>query len=73
MELAMNAFNEVLESVESMSLEEQALIIEILENRYAEKRREEILRNAQKSLEEYRKGLTSRGTVADLMRDLESD
>jgi len=36
-------------------------------------KREEILRNAQESLEEYRKGLTSKGTVADLMRDLEND
>jgi len=40
MEFGGNALNEVLERVESMSLEEQSLIIEILENRYGEKRRD---------------------------------
>jgi hypothetical protein len=66
-------FNEVLESIEDMPLEEQSMIIEILENRYREKRREEILKNARKTLKEYKKGLTSQGTAADLIKDLESD
>ena len=70
---ATTAFEEVLEKVDTMPLEEQELIIEILKNRYREKRREEILENAKKSLEEHRKGLTSKGTVADLLKDLEDD
>jgi hypothetical protein len=70
---ATTAFEEVLEKVDTMPLEEQELIIEILKNRYREKRREEILENAKKSLEEHKKGLTSKGTVADLLKDLEDD
>ena len=70
---ATTAFEEVLEKVDTMPLEEQELIIEILKNRYREKRREEILENAKKSLEEHKKGLTSKGTVADLFKDLEDD
>ena len=70
---ATTAFEEVLEKVDTMPLEEQELIIEILKNRYREKRREEILESAKKTLEEHKKGLTSKGTVTDLLKDLEDD
>ena len=53
--------------------EEQKLIAKILRNRRIEKRRKAILRNSGKALEEYRKGLTSEGTVADLLKELEED
>ncbi len=66
-------FDQILEKVDTMPLEEQELIIEILKNRYREKRREDILKNAEETLEEYRKGLTSKGTVADLLKELEDD
>jgi len=66
-------FDQILEKVDTMPLEEQELIIEILQNRYREKRREDILKNAEKTLEEYRKGLTSKGTVTDLLKELEDD
>ena len=71
--LSQNIFNEVLEKMDMMPLEEQELIIQILENRYRDQRREEILKNAELTLEEYRKGLTSKGAVADLLRELEND
>jgi hypothetical protein len=35
-------FDQILEKVDTMPLEEQELIIEILKNRYREKRREDI-------------------------------
>lgn len=63
-------FDQILEKINTMPLEEQELVIEILQNRYREKRREEILQNAEETLEEYRKGLTSKGTVADLLKEL---
>jgi hypothetical protein len=66
-------FEQILEKVDTMPLEEQELIIGILKNRYREKRREDILRNAEETLEEHRKGLTSKGTVADLLKELEDD
>lgn len=73
MESHKTSFNDVLEVVNRMSLDEQSLIIEILENRYREGRREDILRNARKTLQEYEKGLAKKGTVADLIKDLEDD
>ncbi len=39
--------------------------------REIEKRREEILKNAEITSEEHRKCLTSKGTVADLLKELE--
>ena len=47
------------------------IIIELIRNRHREKRREEILRNAQQTFEEHKKGLTSKGTVAQLLQELE--
>ncbi|MFA4835719.1 MAG: hypothetical protein WC749_06615 [Dehalococcoidia bacterium] len=46
------------------------MIIDILRSRYIDKRREDILRNAKESLDEYRKGTVSRGNVADLLQEL---
>ena len=73
MEARKSLINEVLQVIDNMSLEQQSLIIDVLENRYREKRREEISKNAKQTLREYRKGLTKRGTVTDLIKDLEDD
>jgi len=70
---AKTKFNEILDKVEKMPLDDQNLVIEILRNRYIEFRREEILKNAQGTLEEYKSGLTSHGKVADLLKDIETD
>ena len=65
--------DQILEKVDAMTLEEQELVIELLRNRYREKRREEILENAKETLKEHEKGLASKGTVADLIKELEDD
>ena len=38
--------------------------------REIEKRRDEILKNAEITLQEHKKGLISKGTVADLLKEL---
>jgi len=68
---SVSAFDEILDKVDEMPLEDQGIIIELIRNRHREKRREEILRNAQQTLEEYKKGLTSKGSVAELLQELE--
>ena len=68
-----SALDEILDKVSAMPLEEQQMVVEILGNRFKEKRRDEILENAQETLEEYRKGLTSKGNVTDLLQELASD
>ena len=69
----MNVFDEILTKAEKMSLEDQTMIIDILRSRYIDKRREEILRNAKESLDEYGKGTVSKGGVADLLRNWKND
>jgi len=66
-----NVLDEILDKVNEIPLEDQGILAELIKNRYREKRREEILANAHQSQEEYKKGLTSRGTVSDLLRELE--
>jgi hypothetical protein len=63
--------DEILVKVAEMPLEDQDLLVELIRYRYKEKRREDILANAQQTFEEYKKGLTSQGTTSDLFRELE--
>jgi len=67
-----NILDEILGKVDEMPLEDQDLLVELIRNRYKEKRREDILANAQQTLEEHKKGLTSKGTISDLLRELEA-
>lgn len=67
-----NILDEILGKVDEMPLEDQDLLVELIRNRYKEKRREDILANARQTLEEHKKGLTSKGTPSDLLRELEA-
>jgi len=67
-----NILDEILGKVDEMPLEDQDLLVELIRNRYREKRREDILVNARQTLEEHKKGLTSEGTPSDLFRELEA-
>jgi len=64
--------DEILDKVDGMPLEDQGMLVELIRSRYREKRREEILANARQTVEEYNKSLTSKGSVADLLRELEA-
>ena len=67
-----NVLDEILNKVDEIPLEDQGILAELIRNRYKEKRREEILANARQTLEEYNKGLTSKGTASDLLRELKA-
>ena len=67
-----NAIDEILDKVNEIPLEDQGLLLELIRNRYHEKRREEILANAHQSEEEYKKGLTSSGSISDLLQEMEA-
>jgi len=64
--------DEILDKVDGMPLEDQGMLVELIRSRYREKRREEILANARQTVEEYNKSLTSKGSVADLLQELEA-
>ena len=63
-------FNEVLESIEALSLERQQVLVQIVQQRLRERRREEIRQNAEAARKQFAAGQLPRGTVEDLLHDL---
>ncbi|MBI4794539.1 MAG: hypothetical protein HY790_01635 [Deltaproteobacteria bacterium] len=65
--------NNFLDEFSRLSLEDQGMLLDILKKRNIEQKRMRIVREVKEAQREHKKGLTKRGTVEDLMRDLESD
>ncbi len=63
------SFHEILEQLEHLSTEDQDVLIDVIKRRRAELRRKEIAENIRKSGEEFAAGLTSSGTVDQLMEE----
>jgi len=63
-------FQQALDAVEKLPVEDQETLVEIIRQRLIEQRRAEIARNAQATLQAFREGRASYGTVDDLRRDL---
>lgn len=59
-----------LETAEALPPEDQETLIEIIQRRLTERRRAEIARNAQVTLQAVRGGHARSGSVEDLKRDL---
>jgi hypothetical protein len=66
-------FQQVLEYVEALSSEEQDLLISLIQKRLIEKRRSEIADNVFETLEAWRQGKASQGSLADLKADLQEE
>ena len=63
-------FQQALDVIEQLSASDQEALVEIVQRRLVEQRREEIARNASVTLQAFREGRASYGTVNDLRRDL---
>lgn len=66
-------FQRVLDTVETLPLEDQELLIDLLRHRLVERRRSEIARNAATTLQEIREGTVRYGSIDDLKKDLLSE
>lgn len=64
-------FEEVLEVVETLPLDDQELLVDLVRQRVADKRRAEIAHNIAETRAEYEAGQARRGSVADLMAELD--
>ena len=71
--VAKSSFQELIESVESLPLGDQQMLLNIINMRIIERRRDELVADMEESLEAYRKGEVRIGTVDDLLRDLDED
>lgn len=63
-------FDEVLDMIDSLSVEQRESLIEIVKSRLIEERRDRLGKSIKKARREYKHGKASRGTVDDLMSEL---
>lgn len=73
METTQSHLDQILDEIASLSLDEQETLLDILKRRMVEQKRLRIAREVREAQREHKGGLTKRGTVEDLMKDLESD
>lgn len=65
------SFQDLLDAVEALPLDDLYILVEAINKRIIEKRREEILDDFREAREALKRGDVHIGTVSDLMRDLE--
>jgi hypothetical protein len=63
-------FADALASVETLSVEDQAVLVEVVNKRIAATRRREMAREIAEARADYRRGNVKRGSASDLMREL---
>ncbi|MFH1052721.1 MAG: hypothetical protein V1779_17510 [bacterium] len=66
-------FNEVIENIESLPIPEQERVLDIIQNRINEYKRDEIVKDVKEGRQEYQSGKVKRGTIDDLLKDIEND
>ncbi len=64
-------FQDILEVVETRPLKDQSLLVEIVQRRLAQKRRTKLALEIKEAREDYHAGNVKRGSLADLMAELE--
>ncbi len=69
----MLVFQEIIDSIESLSIEDQDYLFELIRKRRIENRRAEILANAQEVQQAFKDGTAKIGSVDDLIADLLGD
>ena len=66
-----SAFQQAIETVEALPLEDQAVLVDIIQQRLKQQRREELLQRVAETERDYVTGNIRRGSVADLMAELD--
>jgi hypothetical protein len=64
-------FQQAIETIEALSLEEQEILINIIQNRLREHKRQKLLQEITEAEKNYLSGNFKRGSVADLMSELD--
>ena len=66
-----STFQQAIETVEALSPEEQTMLIDIIQNRLREQKRQELSQDITEAQQNYLSGNFKRGSVADLMSELD--
>jgi len=64
-------FQKVIEAVEALDPEAQVILVDIISKRLKQQRRDELLKEIAQAENEYAQGNIRRGSVADLMAELD--
>lgn len=65
--------DQILDKIASLSLDDEEMLLHIIRQRHIERKRDQILKDSRETMRAYNKGLVKRGSVSELMKDLESD
>ncbi len=64
------SFQDPIDAVESLPLDDQSMLVEFINKRIIEKRRSELVTEVQEARKAFENGKVRRGTALDLMKDL---
>lgn len=64
------SFQDIFDAVETMPLDDQAMLVNLINKRIQEKRRAELLAKVQEARGAFSRGEVKRGSFEDLMKDL---
>jgi hypothetical protein len=64
------SFQDLVDAVESMPLDDQSMLVELINKRIIEKRRAELIAEIHEARSAFKSGEVKRGTFEDLMKDL---
>jgi hypothetical protein len=65
-------FAEVLETIEGFSIDEKETLVDILQHRLAEAKRERVIKSVKQARKEYEKGEAKVATVDEIMSEIMS-
>jgi adenylate kinase family enzyme len=66
-----SAFQSAIDAVEALSLEDRTMLVEIISNRFRQKKREELAEEVVEVVKEYSKGNVKFGSVSDFLEELD--
>ncbi|MBD2152442.1 hypothetical protein H6F44_20310 [Pseudanabaena sp. FACHB-1277] len=69
----MMVFQQIIDSIEGLSIEDQDYLFELIRKRRIESRRQEILANSEEVMKSFENGTAKKGSVDDLIADLLGD
>ena len=64
------SFQDLIDAVETMPLDDQAMLVNLISKRIQEKRRAKLLAEVQETRDAFSRGEVNRGSFEDLMKDL---
>lgn len=67
----LSTLQQAINVVEALEPEEQAILINVISKRLAQQRRNELIEDIAQARDDYQKGNVKRGSIADLMAELD--